>query len=195
MSTSTSLSRTSTTRPRTTSPSSTSLTPRLNQYSMLSSEASLTSFTAPARAFDFLLSLSMTPPLLGSIYIVGRAVLPRSASQPCFAASGPSLLLPELRDRPHHLLGRFTIRFLASLVTRSLALPLEAQRGPERHPHLPGPGQHPPPRHHRCAAQHRQHAHPGPPGARRLAFHPPRALRKHEDRAALLQQGQRPLQG
>src|SRR5258705_620566 len=206
MSTSTSLSRTSTTRPRTTSPSSTSLTPRLNQYSMLSSEASLTSFTAPARAFDFLLSLSMTPPLLGSIYIVGRAVLPRSTSQPCFAASGLSLLLPELRDRPHHLLGRFTIRFLASLVTRSLALPLEAQRGPERHPHLPGPGQRPPPRqrraasrhvdrHHRCAAQHRQHAHPGPPGARRLAFHPPRALRKHEDRAALLQQGQRPLQG
>src|SRR5882724_304695 len=207
MSTSTSLSRTSTTRPRTTSPSSTSLTPRLNQYSMLSSEASPTSFATPTRVFDFLVSLSMTPPLLGSIYIVGRASCRgRHPSR----ASGSSLLvlalpLPELRDGAHHLLGRFTIRLLASLVTRSLALSLEAQRGPEGHPHLARPGQRPPARqrraatghvdrHHRRSAQHREHPHPGAPGARRLALHAPRALRKYQDRAALLQQGQRALQ-
>src|ERR1700730_5167823 len=75
MSTRISLSRTSTTRPRTTSPSSTSLTPRLNQYSMLSSVAS-TSFDTPTRVFDFRFSVSMTPPLL-RIYFVGCALAPR----------------------------------------------------------------------------------------------------------------------
>src|SRR5260370_41449736 len=94
MSTRISLSRTSPTRPRTPSPSSTSLTPRLNQYSMLSSVAS-TSFDTPARVFDFRFSVSMTPPLL-RIYFVGRALLPRSASQPCLRTSpaGPGA------DRP-----------------------------------------------------------------------------------------------
>src|SRR5216683_4877839 len=203
MSTRTSLSRTSTTRPRTTSPSSTSLTPRLNQYSMLSSEASPSSFAAPTRPFDFLVSLSMTAPLLGSIYILSTA--PSCRGRHPSRTSGPSLLLPELRDGAHHLLGRFTIRLLASLVTRSLAVSLEAQRWPEGHPHLAGPGQRSPAgqrgpaprdvhRHHRRPAQHRQHPHPGPTFAGRLALHAPRALRKHQDRAALLQQCQRGLQ-
>src|SRR6266852_914414 len=185
MSTRTSLSRTSTTRPRTTSPSSTSLTPRLNQYSMLSSEASPSSFAAPTRPFDFLVSLSMTAPLLGSIYILSTA--PSCRGRHPSRTSGPSLLLPELRDGAHHLLGRFTIRLLASLVTRSLAVSLEAQRWPEGHPHLAGPGQRSPAgqrgpaprdvhRHHRRPAQHRQHPHPGPTFAGRLALHAPRAL-------------------
>src|SRR6185503_8484096 len=208
MSTRTSLSRTSTTRPRTTSPSSTSLTPRLNQYSMLSSEASPTSFAPPTRVFAFLVSLSMTAPLLGSIYMLSGA--PSCRGRHPHRASGSSLLdlallLPELRDGAHHLLGRFTIRLLASLVTRSLALSLEAQRGPEGHPHLAGSGQRPPTgqrgpasrdvhRHHRRPAQHREHPHPGPARAGRLALHAPRALGKHQDRVALLQERQRALQ-
>src|SRR4026208_1775915 len=121
MSTSTSLSRTSTTRPRTTSPSSTSLTPRLNQFSMLSSEASPTSFAVPTRVLDFRFSLSMTPPLLGSKLSVapcGRVRLPGRA-----AGLHRPLRVPELRDRSHHLLGRFTIRLLAAVVTRSLSRP------------------------------------------------------------------------
>src|ERR1044072_1289088 len=63
MSTRISASRPATPRPRTTQPSSTSLTPRLNQYSMLSSVAS-TSFDPPTRVLAFRFSVSMTPHLL-----------------------------------------------------------------------------------------------------------------------------------
>src|SRR5262245_12355979 len=219
MSTRTSLSRTSTTRPRTTSPSSTSLTPRLNQYSMLSSEASPTSFAVPARVLDFRFSLSMNPPLLGSKLSVASCCRVRHSSR----ASGlhPHLLVPELRDRSHHLLGRFTIRLLAAVVTRSLSLPvavvpalvpalilalaLESQRGTERHPHFRRPGQRPPAgerratagdehRHHRRSAQHREHAHSRLALAQRPALLAPRALGEHEDGVALGQDRQRRLQ-
>src|SRR4026208_1715289 len=121
MSASASLSRTSTTRPRTTSPSSTSLTPRLNQYSMLSSEASPTSFAVPTRVLDFRFPLSMTPPLLGSKLSVASCGRVRHSSR----ASGlhRHLLVPELRDRSHHLLGRFTIRLLAAVAHRPPSRP------------------------------------------------------------------------
>src|SRR5215471_9195124 len=111
MSTSTSLSRTSTTVPRTTSPSSMSPTPRLNQSSMLSSGASVTSRCAPARLLALRLSLSISECFLLDRFAGANASL---------LAVLPVVLLLQLCDGAHHLVRGITIPLLAPFPRQGL---------------------------------------------------------------------------
>src|SRR5262245_43716313 len=191
MSTSTSLSRTSTTRPRTTSPSWISLTPRVNQSSMLSSGPWSTSLGAPARVLIFRLSgVSIIRHFLPLRFVAGAA---RLTVYPCCLVPLPH----QLGDGAHHFLGGFTIALLASIVTHGL----EDQGWTEAHADASGPRQCPSWRerpsgagyvhwHHRRPAHHGEHARPRLP-LPQPSLHPARPLGKEEYRTVLAEKSER----
>src|SRR5436309_9519952 len=186
-----------TTRPRTTSPSSNSVTPVSYQSSMRSSAGSPPSPRGPPRCCRG--SSFFIPPVPPVILFAGTTYHPNRL-RPALAGAG-NHTVPEARNGVHHLAARDLVLGLPI----GAPLGLEPEGFSERHRHLRGARESTPfrpcapraahvDRHHRGPARDGQQAGArlGRPDVALLAA---RALREHEERAALLEHPPRRPQG